>query len=64
MSTIDWENSSQISLATGLRIGKVWHGKTPMNMSIQPYYFINEGRNDVFGMKLSVTFIKPGWLKH
>jgi hypothetical protein len=63
-STIDWENSSQYSIATGLRFGKVWAGKTPLNMAIQPYYFINEGRDDVVGLKLSVTFIKPGWLKH
>jgi hypothetical protein len=63
-SSIDWENDNQISFATGLRFGKVWAGKTPINMSIQPYYFINEGRDDVFGLKLGVTFIKPGWLKH
>jgi hypothetical protein len=63
-STIDWENSSQYSIATGLRFGKVWPGRTPINMAIQPYYFINEGREDVVGLKLSVTFIKPGWLKH
>jgi hypothetical protein len=63
-SSIDWENSSQYSIATGLRFGKVWAGKTPLNMAIQPYYFINEGRDDVVGLKLSVTFIKPGWLKH
>jgi hypothetical protein len=64
LSTIDWENSSQLSVATGLRFGKVWHGKTPLNMSIQPYYFINEGRDNVFGIKLGVTFIKGGWLNH
>ena len=63
-STIDWENDNQFSFATGFRIGKVWHGKTPLNVSIQPYYFINEGRDDIFGMKLGVTFIKPGWMKH
>lgn len=63
-STIDWENNNNISFATGLRFGKVWPGKTPVNMVVQPYYFINEGRDNIGGLKFSVTFIKPGWLKH
>ncbi|GAG70685.1 unnamed protein product, partial [marine sediment metagenome] len=31
---------------------------------IQPYYtFRNKGLDNIWGLKLSATFIKPGWLK-
>lgn len=65
MATIDWKNDNAISFPVGLQIGKVFHGKTPVNVYIQPYYtFNNKGRDDVWGLKLSATFIKPTWLEH
>jgi hypothetical protein len=64
-ATIDWKNDNQFSFPVGLRIGKVFHGKTPFNAYVQPYYtFNNKGKDDVWGIKLGGTFIKPGWLKH
>jgi len=64
-ATIDWENDNRFSFPVGLRIGKVFPGKTPFNAYIQPYYlFNNKGKDDVWGIKLSGTFIKPTWLRH
>jgi hypothetical protein len=64
-ATVDWENDNRFSFPVGLRIGKVFPGKTPFNAYIQPYYiFNNKGKDDVWGIKLSGTFIKPNWLKH
>jgi len=63
--TIDWEHDNRLSFPVGLRFGKVFPGKTPLNLAIQPYYtFRNKGLDDVWGLKISATFIKPGWLKH
>jgi len=64
-ATIDWENDNAFSFPVGLRIGKVYPGKTPFNAYVQPYYtFNNKGHDDVWGIKLSGTFIKPTWLRH
>jgi hypothetical protein len=64
-ATIDWENDNRFSFPVGLRFGKVFKAKTPLNVYVQPYYtFNNRGKDDVWGIKLSATFIKPGWLKH
>jgi hypothetical protein len=64
-STIDWEHDNRVSFPVGLRFGKVFMGKTPLNVAVQPYYtFRNKGLDDVWGLKVSATFIKPGWLKH
>jgi len=65
MIKIDWENNNNIDFPVGVRIGKVWSGKTPINAYVQPYYtFKNHGRDNVWGLKVSATFIKPNWLKH
>jgi len=65
LTTVDWENDNALSFPVGLRIGKVFAGKTPFNAYVQPYYtFNNKGRDDVWGIKLGGTFIKPTWLKH
>ena len=62
---VDWENNNNIDFPVGVRIGKVWPGKTPINAYVQPYYtFKNHGRDNVWGLKVSATFIKPNWLKH
>jgi len=64
-ATIDFENDNQFSFPVGLRFGTVFHAKTPLNVYVQPYYtFNNKGKDDVWGIKLSATFIKPGWLRH
>lgn len=63
-TTIDWEHDNRLSFPVGLRFGKVFSGKTPLNFAIQPYYtFRNKGLDNVWGLKLSATFIKPEWLR-
>ena len=65
IATIDFENDNQFSFPVGLRFGTVFHAKTPLNVNVQPYYtFNNKGKDDVWGIKFSATFIKPGWLHH
>jgi len=62
--TIDWQNDGRVSFPLGLRFGKVWTGETPVNIAIQPYYTLNDGSPDTYGLKFQVTFVKPTWLKH
>ena len=65
LATVDWEKDNQTSIPLGLRFGKVYHGKTPLNASVGFYYTLNDnGRDDVFGLKVTATFIKPTWLRH
>ena len=63
-AVIDWENDNDYSIPLGLRFGKVWMGKTPLNVNIQPFYTVNEDRDNDYGIKLSFTLVKPGWLTH
>ncbi len=63
-ATVDWQNDGRISFPLGLRFGKVWTGETPVNIAIQPYYTLNDGSPDTYGLKFSLTFIKPDWMKH
>jgi len=66
MSVIDWENDNALSFPVGLRFGKVFSGgkKTLMNLTAGFYYTFNEDRDDEYGLKITATFIKPGWLNH
>ena len=66
VATINWQDDNRISFPVGFRFGKVFKGSgaTLMNLAIQPYYFFNESAKDVFGLKISGTFIKPKWLNH
>ena len=66
VATINWQDDNRISFPVGFRFGKVFKGSgaTLMNLVIQPYYFFNESAKDVFGLKISGTFIKPKWLNH
>jgi hypothetical protein len=64
-ATIDWENDNQTSIPLGLRFGKVYPGKTPLNAAVGFYYTLNnKGRENTFGVKFTAVFIKPTWLKH
>ena len=64
LATVDWEHN-QTSIPLGLRFGKVYMGKTPLNASVGFYYTLNDNdRDNVFGLKFTATFIKPNWLKH
>jgi hypothetical protein len=64
-ATIDWENDNALSFPVGPRIGKVWMGKTPVNLSAQLYYRINNhGRENSWGFKAEATLIMPTWLQH
>jgi hypothetical protein len=64
-ATVDWENDNQTSIPLGLRFGKVYSGKTPLNAAVGFYYTLNnKGRENTFGVKFTATFIKPGWLVH
>jgi hypothetical protein len=64
-ATVDWENDNRTSIPLGLRFGKVYMGKTPLNAAVGFYYTLkNKGRENEFGVKFSATFIKPTWLKH
>jgi hypothetical protein len=66
VATINWQEDNSISFPVGFRFGKVFKGQgaTLMNLAVQPYYFFNERAADVFGFKVSATFIKPKWLNH
>ena len=64
-ATIDWEHDNQTSIPIGFRIGKVFPGKTPLNVAAGLYYSLNnKGRDNEFGVKFQATFIKPKWLVH
>jgi hypothetical protein len=64
-ATVDWENDNQTSIPLGLRFGKVYSGKTPLNAAVGFYYTLNnKGRENTFGVKFTATFIKPTWLVH
>ena len=65
LATVDWKNDNAFSFPVGVSFGKVIPGKTPINVYITPYYtFNNKGRDDVWGIKLQASFIKPTWLQH
>jgi hypothetical protein len=65
LSTIDWKNDNQMSIPLGLRFGKVYPGKTPLNVSVGFYYALNnKGMENTFGLKVTAAFIKPTWLTH
>ena len=64
-ATVDWEHDNQTSIPLGLRFGKVYPGKTPLNAAVGFYYALNnKGRENTFGVKFTATFIKPKWLVH
>ena len=64
-ATVDWENDNRTSIPLGLRFGKVYPGKTPLNAAVGFYYTLNnKGRDNTFGVKFTATFIKPTWLVH
>ena len=57
---IDWENDNSLSIPLGVVIGKVLLGKTPWNISVEPYYTINnQDRPDEWGVKFQWTAIFP-----
>jgi len=65
VATVDWENDNRTSIPLGLRFGKVYPGKTPLNAAVGFYYTLNnKGRENTFGVKFTATFIKPSWLVH
>ena len=64
-ATVNWEQDNQTSIPLGLRFGKVYPGKTPLNAAVGFYYALNnKGRENTFGLKFTATFIKPKWLVH
>jgi hypothetical protein len=64
-ATVDWENDNRTSIPLGLRFGKVYSGKTPLNAAVGFYYTLNnKGRENTFGVKFTATFIKPKMLVH
>ena len=64
-ATVDWEHDNQTSIPLGLRFGKVFAGKTPLNAAVGFYYTLNDqGRENTFSVKFTATFIKPTWLVH
>jgi len=64
-ATVDWENDNRTSFPLGLRFGKVFPAKTPLNLAVGFYYTLNnKGRENTFGIKFTATFIKPTWLVH
>ena len=63
-ATYNWKNDYS-SIPLGLRFGKVFHAKTPLNAAVGFYYTLNnKGRENTFGVKFTATFIKPNWLRH
>ena len=65
VASIDWKNDNKSSIPLGLRFGKVYPSKTPLNVAVGFYYTLNnKGRDNTFGIKFQATFIKPKWLVH
>jgi len=63
-ATYNWKNNYS-TIPLGLRFGKVFHAKTPLNAAVGFYYALNnKGRENTFGVKFTATFIKPNMLKH
>jgi len=63
-ATYNWKNNYS-NIPLGLRFGKVFPGKTPLNAAVGFYYSLNnKGRENTFGVKFTATFIKPDMLKH
>lgn len=64
-ATIDWEHDNNYTIPLGLRFGKVWSAKTPLKGEIGFYYnATNHDRDSTYGLKLTVSFIKPHMLNH
>jgi len=63
---IDWENDNAYSIPVGFRFGKVFTAseKTLMNLAVGVYYTYNSDSDNVYGLKITGTFVKPGWLNH
>ena len=62
-ATVNWETNAT-SIPLGLRIGKVWMAKTPLNLAVEPYYTLNSDRENTWGVKFGATLIMPTWLTH
>jgi hypothetical protein len=63
-NTYDFNNNLS-TIALGLRIGKVFMAKHPLNVAVTPYYKINnKGRDNVWGIKLQMTLITPELFRH
>ena len=56
----DW-NSKDWSIPLGVIVGKVFMAKTPWNIQVEPYYTINQGRSNQYGIKFGWTMIVPGF---
>jgi len=57
---IQW-NDNAFSAPVGLVIGKVFLGKTPMNVSVEPYWTYRSRATNQYGVKFQWTLIFPGF---
>ena len=65
IATLDWEHDNKLTFPLGLRVGRVFPGKTPIKAEIGFYYnLVNNGNDDTFGVKFTYSLIKPNMLKH
>jgi len=64
LGAIDWEDDARVSFPVGLRFGKVFQAKHPVNLAVEPYYTFEQDRDDVYGIKFTANFIMPKWMKH
>ena len=67
LGVVDFEHDNRYTFPMGIRIGKVFgakSGKTLLNLAVQPYYTYQDDRDNVYGLKIMATFIKPKWMSH
>ena len=64
---VDFEHDNRATFPMGVRVGRVFAakgGKTLLNLAVQPYYTYQQERENVYGLKIMATLIKPEWMKH
>ena len=67
LGVVDFEHDNRTTFPVGVRVGRVFSakgGKTLLNLAVQPYYTYQQERENVYGLKIMATLIKPKWMKH
>jgi hypothetical protein len=64
VGSIDWEDDNRYTFPAGIRIGKVYKAKHPVNVAVEPYYVYEEIGDNSYGIKFTANFIMSSWMKH
>jgi hypothetical protein len=55
------DDNDRYSIPIGVNIGKVFLGKTPFNLAVEPYYTINRDAANFWGFRFQWSLIFPGF---